>query len=100
LPQIINLIEIVNGENYSQYILVAYKSKFEIISEKTGDCLQQFQFCSMSTIRSIVELYDKEKLELLVTHNSNRLFFINFLNMHQLEKKNPIYKKVHPSLLN
>jgi hypothetical protein len=45
------------------------------MSEKSGDCLQQFQVCPMSTIRSIVELYDNERFELLITHNSELFYF-------------------------
>lgn len=74
VPQFVNIIESVTDDNYSQYILVSYKTKCELISEKTGDLLRQLSFGQMSTIRSIVELYDNDKIELLITHNSSSEF--------------------------
>ncbi len=71
VPQIVNIIETFNGETC---LLVAYKSRCEIIDEKTGDYLRIFQFNPMSTIRSIVELYDNKQLELLVTHNCKLIY--------------------------
>jgi hypothetical protein len=68
VPQIVNIIETYNGETY---LLIAYKSRCEIIDERTGDYLRIFQFNPMATIRSIVELYDNKQLEILVTHNCN-----------------------------
>lgn len=67
VPNLINLVNSFSGENY---ILVSYKNKCEMISERSGECLKQFQFNPMSNIRSIVELYDNHKLEILVTYNS------------------------------
>jgi hypothetical protein len=74
VPCLINLVDSFSGENY---ILVAYKNKCELFSEKQGECLRQFQFNQLSNIRSIVELYDNHKLEILVTYNCKclRLFF-------------------------
>lgn len=66
VPNLINLVTSFSGENY---ILVSYKNKFELLSERTGEVLKQFQFNPMSNIRSIVELYDNQKLEILVTYN-------------------------------
>lgn len=66
VPNLINLVNSFSGENY---ILVSYKNKCELLSERSGECLKQFQFNSMSNIRSIVELYDNHKLEILVTYN-------------------------------
>ena len=66
MPQIVSLVETFNGENY---IIAGYKSKCEIIDEKTGDLVRLFQFNPMSSIRSIVELYDNQQLEILVTYN-------------------------------
>lgn len=66
VPNLINLMNSFSGENY---ILVSYKNKCELLSERNGECLKQFQFNSMSNIRSIVELYDNHKLEILVTYN-------------------------------
>lgn len=70
IPIQLHLIESFQEDSYSQYILIAYKSRCELISEKTGECLRYIQFSQMSTIKSIVELYDNDKLELLITHNS------------------------------
>ena len=87
MPQSINLIEVsqANAEdehnNTLMYILVAYKSKCELISEKYGECLRQFQFNRpTATISSIVELYDEngQRPELLVTYNC-KLFREKFL---------------------
>jgi len=68
VPHLINIVDTFTNENY---ILVGYKNKCELLSERTGESLRQFQFNSLSTIRSIVELYDNNKLELLATHNCN-----------------------------
>ncbi len=66
VPQIVNLVETFNGDSF---IVAAYKNKLEIMDQMTGDLLRLYQFNNMSTIRSIVELYDNKQLELLVTHN-------------------------------
>jgi hypothetical protein len=68
VPQLINIVDTFTSENY---ILVGYKNKCELLSERSGESLRQFHFNSLSTIRSIVELYDNNKLELLATHNCN-----------------------------
>ena len=68
-PQLLNLIESISGDLNLNYILVAYKNKCDLISEKTGDCIRQFQFNQLSTIHSLVELYDNDRLEILVTHS-------------------------------
>lgn len=68
VPQLINIVDTFTSEHY---ILVGYKNKCELLSERSGESLRQFQFNSLSTIRSIVELYDNNKLELLATHNCN-----------------------------
>lgn len=73
VPNLINLVTSFSGENY---ILVSYKNKCELLSERNGECLKQFQFNPMSNIRSIVELYDNNKLEILVTYNCK--YFHNF----------------------
>jgi len=65
VPQILKIIDSMD----STFIICAYKSKCEVISEKSGECLRQFQFSHLSTIRSIVELYDNDKLEILFTHS-------------------------------
>jgi len=76
VPQLMKIIE--NME--TTLIICAYKSKCEVISEKTGECLKQFQFSHLSTIRSIVELYDNDKLEILLTHSCKHIhIFITFL---------------------
>lgn len=62
IPVQLNIIESVLDDTYSQYILIAYRNKCELISEKTGECLRYIQFSQMSAIRSIVELYDNEKI--------------------------------------
>ena len=77
------MIESISDEIYSQFILVAYKSKCELISEKNGECIRQIQFSPISTIRSIVELYDNEKLELLITHNSNFKYLAHSLFIYK-----------------
>lgn len=69
VPQLINLIWIQPNDLSSSYIMVAYRNKCELICERTGDVLRQFQFGHLSTIRSMVELYDNERLEVLVTHS-------------------------------
>lgn len=66
VPNLINLVASFTGENY---ILAGYKNKCELIAEKSGECLKQFQFNQLSNIRSIVELYDNHQLEILVTYN-------------------------------
>ena len=87
MPQFINLIETVSSSSSSDisqppllYILVGYRNKCELISEKYGECLREFQFNSLASplsnqciISSIVDLYDEnhQGTEILVTYNCN-----------------------------
>lgn len=89
VPQIINLVDSFTGENY---ILVGYKNKCELISERLGECLKQFQFNQLSTIRSIVELYDNHQLEILVTHNCIILLF--WFIFEKLMKTDRIFSQI------
>lgn len=68
VPNIVNIMDTYSGETY---VLVAFKNRCEIIDEKNGDYLHIFQFNPLSTITSVVELYDNQQLEILVTHNCN-----------------------------
>jgi len=82
MPHFINLIETTCSSSQPPllYILVGYKNKCELISEKYGECLRQFQFNSppspslnQCTITSIIDLYDENHQgnEILVTYNCN-----------------------------
>ena len=66
VPQIVNVVDTFNGESY---IIVGYKAKCEIIDQNSGEYLHLFQLNPLSSIRSIVELYDNKQLEMLITHN-------------------------------
>ena len=76
VPQLINLIWVQPNDLNSSHIMVAYKNKCELLCEKTGDVLRQFQFNHLATIRSMVELYDNERLEVLVTHSCKKNSFL------------------------
>jgi hypothetical protein len=104
VPQFINLIETTpNHSSHSPsllYILVGYRNKCELISEKYGECLRQFTFNPthpLCTISSIVDLYDEnnQRPELLVTYNCNFLILNleNGLQGHCFLTKNKFPKE-------
>ena len=70
MPVLLNFVESFSGDSF---LLVGYKNRCELLSEKTGECLRHFPFSPLATITSIVELYDNNKLEILVTHNCKKL---------------------------
>lgn len=66
VPNFINLIEPFKEDFY---VLVGYKNKCELLSANSGELLKLLNFNQLSTIRSIVELYDNNEPEILVTYN-------------------------------
>ncbi|CAF0797732.1 unnamed protein product [Brachionus calyciflorus] len=75
-PSFVNLVDNFKGDFY---ILLGYKNRCELISETTGELLKLVNFNQSSTIRSIVELYDNDEPEILVTYN----YYSEFIKLDQ-----------------
>ncbi|RNA22577.1 GTPase-activating Rap Ran-GAP domain 3 [Brachionus plicatilis] len=63
VPSYINLIETFKDD---YYVLVGYKNRCELLSANSGDLLKLLNFNQLSTIRSIVDLYDNSEPEILL----------------------------------